>query len=175
MTPRSAGGIARLNKLIKQDAESIDDTENSKQRLQRHIQKLTKATQVSFAERALLSEQVRFLGKINNKAKTRKMAKGIVIRKARIMNDEDLEKAREERARKTAEKDAKKAKNDARKAAKGAQEARRADFDPTSPLKRKQKTSRKRKRTVEEDEDKGENTLIVTNAVQDSEDRIPEQ
>ena len=37
VTPKSAGGIVRLNEMIKQDAESMDDTEDSKQRLQRHI------------------------------------------------------------------------------------------------------------------------------------------
>ena len=54
VTPVSAEAVASLHNLIKQDANVMDET--SKQRIQRHIQKLTNATQLSFAERALLQE-----------------------------------------------------------------------------------------------------------------------
>ena len=66
MTPVSAEAVASLHSLIKRDANILDET--SKQRIQRHIQKLTNATQLSFAERALLQEQNRFLAEINNEA-----------------------------------------------------------------------------------------------------------
>jgi len=39
------------------------------------VQKLTNATQLSFAERALLQEHNRFLAKINNEAKVRRSTK----------------------------------------------------------------------------------------------------
>lgn len=175
VTPNSAGGIAWLDEMIKQDAESMDDTENSKQRFQRHIEKLTKATQVSFAERALLSEQVQFLGKINDEAEILKMARGIVIGNARIMSYKDLEKAGEESAWKTAEKDARKANNDAKKAAKAAREAGQADLDPASSLSGKQSASRKWRRVVEEDENEDEINARVTIAVWESEDGILER
>jgi hypothetical protein len=45
--------------------------EVAKQRLQRHLQKLTNAAQLSFAERALLHDHNEFLDKINNEAKAR--------------------------------------------------------------------------------------------------------
>jgi hypothetical protein len=63
----SAEAIASLHNVIQQDAHMLDET--SKQRLQRHVQKLVNATQLSFAERALLQERNRFLTKINNGAK----------------------------------------------------------------------------------------------------------
>ena len=76
----------------------------SKQRLQRHIQKLANATQLSFAERALLREHNQFLTRINNEAKVRRSAKSKILGTARVMSYEDLEKARAERAAKEAEK-----------------------------------------------------------------------
>ena len=110
VTPVSAEAVASLCNLIKQDANILDET--SKQRIQRHIQKLTNATQLSFAERALLQEHNRFLAEINNEAKARRSTKSKIIGTARVMSYEDLEKARAERATKEAEKEAKKAKKD---------------------------------------------------------------
>jgi hypothetical protein len=55
--------------LIKQDAYTED--ESSKQRLQRHIQKITKTAEICFAGRALQRDQIGFLKKINNEAKVR--------------------------------------------------------------------------------------------------------
>ena len=115
-TPKSAGAVASLHDLITQDTDMVDET--SKQRLLRHLQKLTNATQVSFAERALLGEQVQFLNNINNEAKVRRGAKAEVIGTARVMSYEDLDRARKERALKTAAKEAK-------KAAKGAKEGKK--------------------------------------------------
>jgi hypothetical protein len=115
VTPVSAEAVASLHNLIKQDANVLDET--SKQRLQRHLQKLTNATQLSFAERALLQEHNRFLTEINNEAKPRRSAKSEVLGTARVMSYEDLEKARAERAAKEAAKEAKKAAKEAKKVA----------------------------------------------------------
>ena len=97
--------------------------EASRQRLQKHLQKLTNATQLSFAERALLQEHNRFLAEIKNEAKPRRSTKSGILGTARVMSYEDLEKAREERAAKEAEKEAKKAEKEAKKAAKEAEQA----------------------------------------------------
>ncbi|EME39022.1 hypothetical protein DOTSEDRAFT_39202 [Dothistroma septosporum NZE10] len=99
--------------LIEQDAHHLD--ERSKQRLRKRLQKLTNATQLSFAERALLEEQNRFLYCINNEAKVRRSTKSELIGTARVMSYEDLERARTARKIKEAEKAAKKARNKTQK------------------------------------------------------------
>lgn len=104
VTPVSAEAVASLHELIKQDAHLLDEA--SKQRLQRRVQKLTNATQLSFAERALLQDHIQFLADINNEAKLRRATKSKIIGTARVMSYEDLEKARAERAAKDAEKEA---------------------------------------------------------------------
>jgi DDE superfamily endonuclease len=68
-TPVTAEALTSLRSLIEQDAHAHDET--SKQRLQRHIQKLAKAAQVSFAECALLVDENQLLFKQNNEAKVR--------------------------------------------------------------------------------------------------------
>lgn len=52
VTPVSIEAVASLRYLIEQDAYLLDETK--KQRLQRRLKKLINATQLSFAERALL-------------------------------------------------------------------------------------------------------------------------
>ena len=105
VTPVSAEAVTSLHNLIKEDANVLNET--SKQRIHRHIQKLTNATQLSFAERALLQEQNRFLAEINNEAKARRSTKSQNLGEARVMSYECLEKARAERAAKEAAKEAK--------------------------------------------------------------------
>lgn len=131
-TPKSAGGVASLYHLIKSDVEMVDET--SKLRLERHVQKLTNATQVSFAERALLSEQVQFLNNINCEAKVRRSAKAEILGTARVMSYEDLELARKERALKTAAKEAKKAAKEPKKAAKEANVAKKPKTSSSNNL-----------------------------------------
>ena len=97
-----AEAVASLYNLIKQDAYMLDKT--NKQRLQRHLQKLTNATQLSFAERDLLQEHNRFLAQMNNEAKVRRSTKSEILGTARVMGYEDLEKARAERAAKEVKK-----------------------------------------------------------------------
>ncbi|KAI1664788.1 hypothetical protein L13192_10907 [Pyrenophora tritici-repentis] len=73
------------------------------------IQKLANAAQISFAERALLKDRNRFLFKINNEAKARRLTRSIVLGKAKVMSFEDLEEAKVRRAAKEEEAAAKKA------------------------------------------------------------------
>jgi len=124
VTPVSLEAVASLRILIEQDAHLQDDT--SRQRLRRRLQKLTNATQLSFAERALLQDQNAFLNRINNEAKVRRSTKSEIIGTARVMSFEDLERARTARSVKDAEKAAKKARNAARKFARGTVDTARA-------------------------------------------------
>ena len=98
VTPVSAEALTSLHNVIKQDTHTLDKT--SIQRLQRHIQKLANAAQISFAECALLHDQNNFLTRINNEAKVRRSTKSIVLGKAKVMSYEDIEKARAKRAAK---------------------------------------------------------------------------
>jgi hypothetical protein len=72
----------------------------STQCLQRHIQKLANAAQISFAERALLRDQNQFLTGVNNEAKVRRSTKSVVLGKAKVMSYKDIEEARAKRAAK---------------------------------------------------------------------------
>lgn len=56
VTPVSAEGFMSLQDLIKQDAYTLDDT--SKQKLERHVLKLTKAGQMFLAKGALQEDQI---------------------------------------------------------------------------------------------------------------------
>ena len=98
MTPVSAEGLASLYSLIKQDAHTLNGT--STQRLERHVQKLVDAAQISFAERALLYNQKQMLTKMNNEAKVRRSTQSLILGKAKVMSFEDIEVARAARAAK---------------------------------------------------------------------------
>ena len=68
VTPVSAEALISLqNQIIEQYAYALDET--TKQSLQRHVQKLTNATQMSFANGALQQDQTQFLTTINDEAK----------------------------------------------------------------------------------------------------------
>ena len=140
-TPVSVAAVAALHNLIKQDTHGLDET--SRNRLQKHVQKLTNATQLSFSKRVILQEHNRFLTEINNEAKPRRAAKSDILGTARVMSYEDLVMAREERAKKEAAKEAKKAEKKAKKAAKG-----------TNKAAGKGKRGRKRKSAGDEQEPK---------------------
>jgi hypothetical protein len=98
VTPVSAEGLTSLHSLIKQDAHTLNGT--SIQRLERHVQKLVDAAQISFAERALLHDQKQMLTRMNNEAKVRRSTRSIVLRKAKVMSFEDIEVVRAARAAK---------------------------------------------------------------------------
>lgn len=97
VTPVSAEALTSLHNLIKQNAHTLNET--SIQRLQRHVQKLANAAQISFAERAL-RDQNQFLTRMNNEAKVRRSTKSVVLGKAKVMSYEDIEEARAKRAAK---------------------------------------------------------------------------
>lgn len=78
--------------------------ERNKQSLQRHVQKLANATQMSLAKSALQQDQIRFLITINDEAKLRRSTKSIIIGKAKIMSFEDLVAKRIEREAKEQDK-----------------------------------------------------------------------
>jgi hypothetical protein len=98
VTPVSAEGLASLHSLIKQDAHTLNGT--SIQRLERHVQKLVDAAQISFAERALLHDQKQMLTRMNNEAKVRRSTRSLVLGQAKVMSFEDIEVARAARAAK---------------------------------------------------------------------------
>jgi hypothetical protein len=106
--------------------------EMSKQRLQRHLQKLTNAAQLSFAERALLHDHNQFLTQMNNEAKVRRSTKSEILGTARVMTYEDLETARAERAAKEIAREIKKAAKEAKKAA-NSTKAKRAPVGKNTP------------------------------------------
>ena len=98
VTPVSAEGLTSLHNLFKQDAHTLKET--NIQRLQRHVQKLANAAQISFAELALLHDQNQFLTRMNNEAKVRRSTKSVVLGKAKMMSYEDIQEARAKRAAK---------------------------------------------------------------------------
>jgi hypothetical protein len=98
VTPVTAEDLTSLHNLIKQEACALN--EQSKQRIQRHVQKLASAAQISFVKQTLLQDQNRFLFKINNEGKVRRSTRSVVLGKAKVMSYEDLEEARAKRAAK---------------------------------------------------------------------------
>ncbi len=95
VTPVTIGALTSLHNIIKQELN-----EPSKDRIQRHVQKLACAAQISFAKQTLLQDQNRFLSKINNEVKVRRSTRSVVLGKAKVMSYEDLEEARAKRAAK---------------------------------------------------------------------------
>jgi hypothetical protein len=69
VTPVSAEGLVLLQNLIKQNAYTLNKA--SIQCLERHVQKLAYAAQISFAKHTLLYDQNQMLTRMNNKAKVR--------------------------------------------------------------------------------------------------------
>lgn len=103
VTPVSAEALISLqNLIVTQDAYALDET--SKQCLQRHVQKLANATQISLAKGALQQDQIRFLITINDEAKVRRSTKSAVLGKAKVIGYEDLVAKRAERKAKEQEK-----------------------------------------------------------------------
>ena len=98
VTPLIIDTLTSLHNLIQHEACALN--EPGKQRIQRHVQKLASAAQISFAKQTLLQDQNRFLSKINNEAKVRRSTRSVVLGKAKVMSYEDLEEARAKRAAK---------------------------------------------------------------------------
>jgi hypothetical protein len=96
----SAEGLASLHNLIKQDAHTLNET--SIPRLERRVQKLVDAAQVSIAECALLRDEKQMLTRMNNEAKVRRSTKALKLGDAKVMSFEDIVVARAARAVKDA-------------------------------------------------------------------------
>jgi hypothetical protein len=94
VTPVTAEGLTWLTDLIKQDACAAVSDEASRQRLQRRVQKLASAAKISFAKQSLLQDHNRLLYKINSEAKVRRSTRSLVIGTAKVIEWEDLERAR---------------------------------------------------------------------------------
>jgi hypothetical protein len=93
VTPVNLAGILTLHDVIQRDTQSLDS--GSQRRLQKYVQKLSKAAETSFAEHVLLERRNEFLQRSNSEARVRRSK---VIGTARVMSYKDLEKARDERA-----------------------------------------------------------------------------
>ncbi|EMD63976.1 hypothetical protein COCSADRAFT_36576 [Bipolaris sorokiniana ND90Pr] len=98
VTPVTTEAVMSLHNLIKQDAHALG--EQSNQRLQKYVQKLASAAQISLAKQTLLQDQNEFLTKVNKEATVRRSTRSIVLGKAKVMSFEDLEEARAKRAEK---------------------------------------------------------------------------
>ncbi|KAF5847260.1 hypothetical protein GGP41_003557 [Bipolaris sorokiniana] len=106
VTPVSEQGLVSLrNTIIEQDSSTLNEA--SKQRLERHLHKLVKAAQLSFAKGALQQNHIQFLLTVNNEAKVRRSTKSLVLGKAKVMGYEELVEAREKRIEKDAAQKAK--------------------------------------------------------------------
>ncbi|KAF4631691.1 hypothetical protein G7Y89_g6442 [Cudoniella acicularis] len=91
-------GKQHFTSLYSPDAHTLNET--SIQRIERHVQKLANAAQISFAERALLHDQNQMLTRMNNEAKVRRSTRSIVLGKAKVISFKDIEVARAARAAK---------------------------------------------------------------------------
>ena len=108
--------------------KQIPENEANKQFRQKLHQEDIKATQLCFAERALLQTQNEFLTEINKESRARRLTRSNVLGKgkARIMLWDDLEAVRVELAAKEKEKEEKKARKVAKNTEKEAENAGKA-------------------------------------------------
>lgn len=101
LTPVSTELLMSLqNTIIQKDASLLDKT--SKQNLERHLKKTTKAAGTFHATNTLLQKQIHSLWKVNNEAKVRRATNSIILGKGRVMSYDDLVAARVKRAEKDA-------------------------------------------------------------------------
>jgi hypothetical protein len=86
--------------VLLDDAQGLDLP--NKQKLERHVQKLVKAIQVSAVEKIFLEEQIQLLTTVNNEAKVRRSTQSLILGKGagKVMSYEDLVAARAKRAEK---------------------------------------------------------------------------
>ena len=86
VTPVTVEALTSLHDLIKQDACAAAPDDANRQRLQKHIQKLTSAAKISFAKQSLLQDHNQLLCRINNEAKTWRTTRSLVIGTAKVMS-----------------------------------------------------------------------------------------
>lgn len=97
VTPVCATSFAALqDAIIKEDACALDEV--SKQKLNRHVGKLAKAAQTSFARNTLQEDHIRSLLKANDESKPRRDTRPIVLSTAKVISYEDLAAALAKRA-----------------------------------------------------------------------------
>ena len=94
VTPTTTEALAQLQNRIERDVYTLDET--SKERVRKHVRKITTAAKTAIAECALLQDQNEFLFKVNN-AKTRRSTRSVVLGKAKVMSYKELEEARAKR------------------------------------------------------------------------------
>lgn len=107
------------------------------------MQKHINATQLCFAERALLPTQNQFLTQINNESKARRWTKAGVVGTAKVMAWEDLDKVRAERAAKDEEKEAKRVEKEAKRVEKETKRAEKEAKRAEKEVKRSEKEVKK--------------------------------
>jgi hypothetical protein len=100
VTPVTAEGLTSLTNLFEQDAIAPVSDEASRQRLQRRVRKLASAAKISFAKQSLLQDHNRLLYRINSEAKVRRSTRSLVLGTAKVIEYEDLVKARADRTAK---------------------------------------------------------------------------
>lgn len=85
--------------MITQYPSALDD-QQSTARLQRCVQKLASATQISLVKQTLLQDQNQFLSKANAEAQVRRSTRSTVLGKGNgnVMSKEQLDQVRAERA-----------------------------------------------------------------------------
>lgn len=106
-TPTSAESVIALqNIIISRDGQDLDSA--TKDSLKRHVVKLAKATQKSFAHCSMQRSRIGSLLKTNNEAKPRREGKSVVLGKARVISFDDLKEARKKRAERDMERERKK-------------------------------------------------------------------
>jgi hypothetical protein len=90
--------LPSLHNLIKQDTCRLNKPR--RQRLERHVQKLASAAQISFTQQTLLQAHNRLLIKHNNESKVRQSTRSIVLRKTKVISYKDPQDAQAKRAEK---------------------------------------------------------------------------
>jgi hypothetical protein len=92
VTPVCAASFAALrDAIVDGDACTLDEV--NKQKLDRHIGKLAKAAQISYARCTLQEDRIRDLLKINDEAKSRRSTRALVLSTAKVISYEDLNAA----------------------------------------------------------------------------------
>lgn len=91
-TPVTTDALSSLHNLVKQDTCGID--EPRRQRLERHVQKLASAAQMTFCKQTLLEAHNGLLIKHDNESKVRRSTRSVVLGKAKVMSYDDLQDAR---------------------------------------------------------------------------------
>ena len=103
-TPVSTEAFVSLQNLLVNENVYTPE-QQSTQRFQRLLHKLSKAAQTFLAKNALQQDQIKFLLTINNEAKARRSTKSLVLGKAKVMSYEDLVEARARREKTKAAKE----------------------------------------------------------------------